>query len=78
VMAGRLDGRRVLIVGAGQQDYGMEDPPTGNGRAMSVLFAGEGAAVALATGGLGFVASWPGFALWVLARRRTRVTPASG
>jgi len=42
------------------------------------LDAGEGAAVALATGGLGFVASWPGFALWVLARRRTRVTPASG
>ena len=47
-MAGRLEGRRVLIVGAGQQDWGMEDPPIGNGRAMSVLFAREGAAVALA------------------------------
>lgn len=44
----RLTGRRVLIVGAGQQDYGAEDPPIGNGRAMSVLFAREGAAVALA------------------------------
>jgi len=46
-MAGRLDGRRILIVGAGQQTYGIEDPPIGNGRAMAVLFAREGAAVAL-------------------------------
>jgi NAD(P)-dependent dehydrogenase (short-subunit alcohol dehydrogenase family) len=38
----------VLVVGAGQQDYGLDDPPIGNGRAMSVLFAREGAAVALA------------------------------
>jgi NAD(P)-dependent dehydrogenase (short-subunit alcohol dehydrogenase family) len=45
---GRLPGRRVLIVGAGQEDHGLEDPPIGNGRAMSVLFAREGAAVALA------------------------------
>jgi hypothetical protein len=36
---GRLAGRRILIVGAGQQDHGLEDPPVGNGRAMSVLFA---------------------------------------
>jgi hypothetical protein len=43
---GRLAGRRILIVGAGQQDHGMEDPPIGNGRAMSVLFAREGAAPA--------------------------------
>ena len=42
---GRLAGRRVLIVGGGQQDHGLEDPPIGNGRAMSVLFAREGAAV---------------------------------
>ncbi|HEY3021193.1 MAG TPA: SDR family oxidoreductase [Solirubrobacteraceae bacterium] len=47
-MAGRLEGRRVLVVGGGQQDYGIEDPPPGNGRAMSVLFAREGAAVAVA------------------------------
>jgi NAD(P)-dependent dehydrogenase (short-subunit alcohol dehydrogenase family) len=45
---GRLPGRRILIVGAGQEDHGLEDPPIGNGRAMSVLFAREGAAVALA------------------------------
>ncbi len=45
---GRLAGRRILVVGAGQQDYGLEDPPIGNGRAMSVLFAREGAALALA------------------------------
>ena len=43
-----LAGRRILIVGAGQQDHGLADPPIGNGRAMSVLFAREGAAVALA------------------------------
>ncbi|MBN1527733.1 MAG: SDR family oxidoreductase [Thermoleophilaceae bacterium] len=45
---GRLEGRRVLVVGGGQQTHGLEDPPIGNGRAMSVLFAREGAAVAVA------------------------------
>ena len=45
---GRLAGRRILVVGGGQQDYGVEDPPVGNGRAMSILFAREGAAVAAA------------------------------
>ena len=45
---GRLAGRRILVVGGGQQDHGVEDPPIGNGRAMSVLFAREGAAVAVA------------------------------
>src|SRR3954452_15948893 len=44
----RLQGRRVLIVGAGQEDHGIEDPPIGNGRAMSVLFGREGASVAVA------------------------------
>jgi len=44
----RLVGRRILIVGAGQQDQGLEEPPIGNGRAMSILFAREGAALALA------------------------------
>jgi NAD(P)-dependent dehydrogenase (short-subunit alcohol dehydrogenase family) len=44
----RLTGRRVLILGAGQQDYGIDDPPVGNGRAMSRLFAREGAELALA------------------------------
>src|SRR4051812_13657793 len=45
---GRLDGRRILVVGAGQEEHGLEDPPIGNGRAMSVLFGREGAAVAVA------------------------------
>jgi NAD(P)-dependent dehydrogenase (short-subunit alcohol dehydrogenase family) len=45
---GRLAGRGVLIVGGGQQDHGLADPPIGNGRAMAVLFAREGAAVAVA------------------------------
>jgi NAD(P)-dependent dehydrogenase (short-subunit alcohol dehydrogenase family) len=45
---GRVTGRRILVVGGGQQDHGLEDPPIGNGRAMSVLFAREGAAVAVA------------------------------
>ncbi len=45
---GRLNGRRVLIVGAGQSDFGIDDPPIGNGRAMAVLCAREGASLALA------------------------------
>ena len=45
---GRLAGRRILVVGGGQQDHGLDDPPIGNGRAMSVLFAREGASVAVA------------------------------
>jgi len=44
----RLEGRQILVVAAGQEDRGLEDSPIGNGRAMSVLFAREGAAVALA------------------------------
>jgi NAD(P)-dependent dehydrogenase (short-subunit alcohol dehydrogenase family) len=43
---GRLQGRRVIVVGAGQRTTFDADPPIGNGRAMSVLFAREGAAVA--------------------------------
>ena len=45
---GRLAGRRVLVVGGGQQDHDVEDPPVGNGRAISVLCAREGASVAVA------------------------------
>ncbi len=45
---GRLTGRKILVVGAGQQNYDLEEPPIGNGRAMSRLFAREGARVALA------------------------------
>jgi NAD(P)-dependent dehydrogenase (short-subunit alcohol dehydrogenase family) len=46
--AGRLEGRRILIVGGGQENHGMDDPPLGNGRAMALLFAREGASVAVA------------------------------
>jgi NAD(P)-dependent dehydrogenase (short-subunit alcohol dehydrogenase family) len=45
---GRLSGRRILVVGGGQMDIGENDTPIGNGRAMSVLFAREGAQVAAA------------------------------
>ena len=45
---GRLAGRKILVVGAGQESYGLEDPPVGNGRAISRLLAREGARVALA------------------------------
>jgi len=41
-------GRRLLVVGGGQQTYGQADPPIGIGRAISVLAAREGAAVAVA------------------------------
>lgn len=44
----RLKGRRVLVVGGGQMGIGEPDTPIGNGRAMSVLFAREGAGVAVA------------------------------
>jgi NAD(P)-dependent dehydrogenase (short-subunit alcohol dehydrogenase family) len=45
---GRLKGRRVLVLGGGQMDIGEADTPIGNGRAVSVLFAREGAHVAVA------------------------------
>ena len=45
--AERLRGRRIMVVGAGQEDHGVEDPPIGNGRAIAVLFASEGAALAI-------------------------------
>lgn len=45
---GRLTGRRILVVGGGQDERGQSDPPVGNGRAMSILFAREGAQVAVA------------------------------
>ena len=43
---GRLAGRRIIVVGAGQRNIIDAEPPIGNGRAMSVLFAREGAHVA--------------------------------
>ncbi|MFV0306322.1 MAG: SDR family NAD(P)-dependent oxidoreductase [Desertimonas sp.] len=44
----RLAGRRLLVVGGGQNSLDLEDPPIGNGRAMTLLFAREGAMVAAA------------------------------
>jgi NAD(P)-dependent dehydrogenase (short-subunit alcohol dehydrogenase family) len=44
---GRLTDRKILVIGAGQQNYGIDDPPIGNGQAMSRLLAREGAALAL-------------------------------
>ncbi|WP_019634585.1 SDR family NAD(P)-dependent oxidoreductase [Actinomadura atramentaria] len=43
-----LPGRRVLVVGAGTRRSDDADAPVGNGRAISVLAAREGAAVACA------------------------------
>ena len=45
---GRVTGRRVLVIGAGTRPSPEPDPPVGNGRAISVLAAREGAAVACA------------------------------
>jgi NAD(P)-dependent dehydrogenase (short-subunit alcohol dehydrogenase family) len=45
---GRLVGRRILIMGGGQRSEGLDDPPVGNGRAMAVLFAREGASISVA------------------------------
>ncbi len=41
-------GRRVVIVGAGQTDFQLEDQPIGNGRALAVLLGREGAHVVVA------------------------------
>lgn len=41
----RLAGRRVLVVGAGTQPSDDADAPVGNGRAIAILAAREGAAV---------------------------------
>lgn len=45
---GRLQGRRVLVVGAGTRPSADPDSPPGNGRAIAVLAAREGASVACA------------------------------
>lgn len=45
---GRLAGRRILIVGGGQRVVDPDTDPVGNGRAMSLLFAREGAHLAIA------------------------------
>jgi NAD(P)-dependent dehydrogenase (short-subunit alcohol dehydrogenase family) len=45
---GRLAGRKILVVGAGTRPSDEPDAPIGNGRAIAVLAAREGAAVACA------------------------------
>jgi NAD(P)-dependent dehydrogenase (short-subunit alcohol dehydrogenase family) len=45
---GRLAGRRLLVVGAGTRSSDDPNPPPGNGRAISILAAREGATVACA------------------------------
>ena len=45
---GRLQSRRILIVGGGQRTFDAATDPVGNGRAMSLVFAREGAHVAVA------------------------------
>lgn len=49
-VAGRMVGRRVLVIGAGQETYGLppEEVTLGNGRAASLRMAAEGATVACA------------------------------
>jgi NAD(P)-dependent dehydrogenase (short-subunit alcohol dehydrogenase family) len=44
----RLRGRKILVVGGGQRAFDAATDPIGNGRAMSLLFAREGAEVAVA------------------------------
>ena len=47
-MADRLSGATVLVVGAGTRPSPVPDPPLGNGRAISVACAEEGATVVCA------------------------------
>ncbi|HUR85153.1 MAG TPA: SDR family NAD(P)-dependent oxidoreductase, partial [Solirubrobacteraceae bacterium] len=46
-MSGRLSGRRLLVVGGGSRPNDDADAPLGNGRAIAVEAAREGAAVAV-------------------------------
>jgi NAD(P)-dependent dehydrogenase (short-subunit alcohol dehydrogenase family) len=45
---GRLAGQRILVVGGGQRTFEAATDPIGNGRAMCLLYAREGAKVAVA------------------------------
>lgn len=42
---GRMEGRRVVVVGGGQTNFDLEHQPVGNGRAVAILLAREGARV---------------------------------
>lgn len=45
---GRLEGRKILVVGAGTATHEIPDAPVGNGRAISILAARAGATVVCA------------------------------
>jgi NAD(P)-dependent dehydrogenase (short-subunit alcohol dehydrogenase family)/uncharacterized protein (DUF1330 family) len=45
---GRMANRRVVVVGGGQTDFQLQDQPIGNGRALALLLAREGARVVVA------------------------------
>ena len=47
-MSDRLEGRRILVVGAGTATHGVDDPPMGNGRAVALAAARQGAEVVCA------------------------------
>jgi NAD(P)-dependent dehydrogenase (short-subunit alcohol dehydrogenase family) len=47
-MSDRLEGRRILVVGAGTATHGVDDPPMGNGRAVAIAAARQGAEVVCA------------------------------
>lgn len=49
---GRLKGRRILVVGGGQRSFDPASDPIGNGRAMCLLYAREGARIAVADANL--------------------------
>jgi NAD(P)-dependent dehydrogenase (short-subunit alcohol dehydrogenase family) len=46
-MTSGLNGRRILVVGGGTRDIGDPEAPPGNGRAVAIAAAREGAAVAV-------------------------------
>jgi hypothetical protein len=45
---GRLQGRKILVVGGGQRTFVVATDPIGNSRAISILLAREGSKVAVA------------------------------
>src|SRR3954447_7596204 len=47
-MSGRMDGRRLLVVGGGTQHSDDPEAPHGNGRAIAVAAARQGATVSVA------------------------------
>ena len=64
---GRLVGRRIVVVGAGTRPSADAEAPIGNGRAIAVLAAREGAAIACvrdAASATGHRVAWTGGGQW--------------